>query len=339
MNIRPPLRPVFTVAAGPRVGFGHLMRARALARALDARSVAVVRGGSIAARVAASSGFDVVGNLDRALAHANVLVVDDPSPRHARRALAAGRRRQIATVAIHDLGVGVSNADLVVDASIGRRAGSRKRLLHDRPRVQRSFGKRLGLPTCVSGPSFFILDPAFRQRAPRVARHGASRVLIALGGGIHGAHLAGRLVDAIHSAVPGTRVRVAAGFCAGRTRATGRGSWVTCRNGLDRELSRCDVAVVGGGVTLYEACARGRAVVAVPVVAGQWPTVRAARAAGIALVGGGAGRSPAEVATEVAALINNPSRRRELGRTARRVVDGGGALRVAKRIRQLVRNS
>ena len=46
----------FHVAAGPRVGFGHLMRARALARCLDMDVTVSVRGGRAAARAARAIG-------------------------------------------------------------------------------------------------------------------------------------------------------------------------------------------------------------------------------------------------------------------------------------------
>ena len=54
-----------------------------------------------------------------------------------------------------------------------------------------------------------------------------------------------------------------------------RGSPGSARHGLHDELARAGVAVVGGGVSLYEACAHGVAAVGVPVVAAQRPTVAA----------------------------------------------------------------
>ena len=70
---------------------------------------------------------------------------------------------------------------------------------------------------------------------------------------------------------------------------------------MSADLAACDVAVVAGGVTLYEACAVGVPVVALAVVAAQRPAIAdfAVRGAAIdagALMdpsrSGGAGRRP-----------------------------------------------
>ena len=94
------------------------------------------------------------------------------------------------------------------------------------------------------------------------------------------------------------------------------------------------MAVVGGGVSLYEACARGVAVVAVPVVVPQRPTVR-----GFVALHAARGRWAAldadSVAREVVHLLWRPDVRTQLGSTGRRLVDGRGALRVADAVRQL----
>jgi spore coat polysaccharide biosynthesis predicted glycosyltransferase SpsG len=105
-------------------------------------------------------------------------------------------------------------------------------------------------------------------------------------------------------------------------------------DGLRRELTRCDVAVVGGGLSLYEACAAGVAAVALPVVRDQAPTVR-----GFGLRGGCvplAHRVPAiTVAARVAQLLVDGRRRGRLGRIGRLLVDGRGALRIASEVRKL----
>jgi hypothetical protein len=182
-------------------------------------------------------------------------------------------------------------------------------------------------------------------------------VLIALGGGPRAA-LAYAIACGVRHQMPWARVRIAAGFApacsadrhlrdprstraARSIRQTGsapvrdRIAWTGPLDGLAGEMSACDVAVVGGGVSLYEACARGVAAVAVPVVVPQRPTVRgfvaqqAARGAwGDVDVDG--------VAREVVHLLRRPVERRLLAARARRLVDGRGAIRVAEAIRQLV---
>jgi spore coat polysaccharide biosynthesis predicted glycosyltransferase SpsG len=99
------------------------------------------------------------------------------------------------------------------------------------------------------------------------------------------------------------------------------------------------VAVVGGGVSLYEACARGVAAVAVPVVASQRPTVRGFVSAGAAL--GEAGQAPEveHVARDVVRLLRQRSLRAALIAQGRKLVDGQGAGRVAEAIRTAVARS
>jgi glycosyltransferase involved in cell wall biosynthesis len=111
--------------------------------------------------------------------------------------------------------------------------------------------------------------------------------------------------------------------------------WTGPLDGLARELAACDVAVVGGGVSLYEACARGVAAVGVPVVVPQRPTVRGFVTAGAAR-GDACGAPDAEqVARDVVTLLRQPATRRALAAQGRKLVDGRGASRVADAIRKL----
>jgi hypothetical protein len=170
-------------------------------------------------------------------------------------------------------------------------------------------------------------------------------VLIALGGGPRRTR-ALAIAEAIVARVPFARVRIAGGLAlsgapqAGRPSPVGRRlsppriTWTGPLDGLRPELTRCDVAVVAGGVSLYEACAAGVAAVAVPVVRAQTPTVR-----GFGLRGGCLALPQrvhaATVAERVAGLLTDERRRGRLGRIGRLLVDGRGALRVATEIRRL----
>jgi spore coat polysaccharide biosynthesis predicted glycosyltransferase SpsG len=121
---------------------------------------------------------------------------------------------------------------------------------------------------------------------------------------------------------------------------------VACPEGLAAALRDADVAVVAGGVSLYEACAVGTAAVATAVVPAQRPCIEAFVRAGAILDGGHVGRAPAIAATRVARavarLVGDAGARRSLTANARRLVDGGGAARVAKhivRVRQSIRRT
>jgi glycosyltransferase involved in cell wall biosynthesis len=280
-----------------------------------------------------------------------VLIVDDPIAPDARRWIACARRAGCRVVTVHDLALGACEGDLVVDGSIVK-AARRPKGLQLRP-VDRAKGLQLrpsdarrpvaargcrpsGLPgDFLRGPRFALLDPAFASpvRAMRHAR--APRVLIALGGGPR-ARLGHAIAKAVVREMPWTSIRIAGGFAVGPASDRNRIVWTGPLNGLAGELAACDVAVVGGGVSLYEACARGVAAVGVPVVVPQRPTVRGFVAAGAAL--GDASRAPdaEQVARDVVKLLRQPALRAALGTQGRRLVDGCGAGRVAGAIRDLI---
>lgn len=313
------LRCVFRVAAGPRIGFGHLMRARTLARALGVVPLVSLRGGRAAAEGARAAGCTLVGAGADPLATADVLVVDDPSPEATEQWVARARARGLATVSVHDLGRGHSSADLVVDATAPypRRSGDARRTL--------------------LGTRYYLLDAS--RRPVRRSRQG-QRVLIALGGGAHVRRAARPLVEAIARRCPSADIAVAAGFGTTPPKPLPRGRWLVSRRGLAPRLAAADVAVVAGGVTLFEACALGRPVVGLAVVRPQRTAITSMARAGAVLDAGGPHMGPAtagRVARLVAGLVADPARGRALGTCAARLVDGRGAARVAAAVRALAR--
>lgn len=319
------LTPVlFRAAAGPRQGFGHLVRCTSLANAMCVPAQISVRGGEAAHHAARAMGCELVsGGPKTAIASSNcqVLVVDDPVVSDAQPWIHAARRAGRPVASVHDLGIGCLDSDLVIDGSVVRAPSLR---------------------TCAAellqGPDYAVLDPgllAWRQR--RTARRGTARVLIALGGGPH-ASLAAEIAEALVNADPDVQVRIAGGFIAGgrqQLRVMPRVCWVGRANGLGEELARADVAVVGGGVTLYEACALGTAAVAVPVVDAQRATIAGFVAKGAA---SGIVEGPVQasvVARMVLELVLDTARRSRLGRQGSRLVDGLGAMRAAAAVARL----
>jgi spore coat polysaccharide biosynthesis predicted glycosyltransferase SpsG len=314
----PDLRVLFRAPAGPRRGFGHLLRCRSLARALGVTPMVALRGTPATCRAARRLGVRVVkGDPVRALraVRPDVVVVDDPIAREGARWIGSARHLRVPVIGLHDLGIGCLDADLVVDGSVVTR------VRRDPRRV------RTGLRCAV-------LDPAFARLAPRSDRRAPS-VLIALGGGPR-LRRALAIAQAIVARVPTARVRIAGGLASpGWGEASVPGvAWTGPLDGLRLELTRCDVAVVAGGVSLYEACAAGVAAVALPVVREQAPTVR-----GFGLRGGclplPQSAQATTVAARVAGLLTDVRRRGRLGRIGRLLVDGRGALRVATEIRKL----
>lgn len=303
------LRILFRAPAGPRRGFGHLVRCRSLARALGVRPLVALRGGAKVDETALALGCDVVhGSAARLLTSLapDVLVVDDPVAADARKWIAAGRRAGCLVVSVHDLGLGCLDADLVIDGSVTMNARARR-------------------GTTLAGPEFALLDPSLVDQDES---RDAYSVLVALGGGPR-AELAIDIAEAIVDAVPQATVRVAGGFVSTPANTRRQITWVGPARSLHQEMARASVAVVGGGVSLYEACALGTPAVGVPVVAAQRPTVAAFVARGAAK---GATRQPVSarrVADECVSLLSDAAMRRHLARMGRRLIDGRGAFRAA----------
>ncbi len=311
---------VFQVAAGPRLGFGHLVRCRSLARALGVPPRVWVRGSAATRAAAGALGCDVLPTaLSLGDVAPSVLVVDDPSPVAAAAAVRRARACGVLACTIHDAGRTRVGADLVVDGSVGiapRRVGH----------------------TLLLGPAFAVLDPGVRarRRAWRASRR--RRVCIALGGGAQVFSLVPRLVEALARRAPGLHIRVARGFVARTGLPTLTvGQWLAPQR-LGAALAAADVAIVAGGVTAYEACAVGTPLVAVAVTPAQQPTVNALEQLGAA-VDGGLLRSRASairIAERAVQLLDAPAAQRRLSAAGRGLIDGDGASRVAAALRALV---
>jgi spore coat polysaccharide biosynthesis predicted glycosyltransferase SpsG len=300
------------------------VRCRSLARALGVRPLVALRGTSDAVHTALSLGCDVVrGPASKLIGslRPDVLVVDDPIAGDAKRWIDAARRAGCVVVSVHDLGLGCLDADLIVDGSVTRWPDS-------------------GRGELLTGTRYAVLDPAFSNRSEDAADGNTARapkarmpqVLIALGGGPR-TELAREIANVLVGRDPRVDVRIAGGFLAPSAPKEPNVTWVGPRRGLVHEFVRADVAVVGGGVSLYEACASGVASVGVPVVEAQRPTVAAFVKRGAALgVAEYEDVRPEAVATDALALLADAALRRRLARKGRQLVDGRGAFRVAAAI-------
>ena len=306
------LRVLFRVAAGPRRGFGHLVRSISLARAMGVRPLLCLRGPSQIEDTAIALGADVLtdgvpGSI--AVLRPDVVVVDDPLAGAARRWVAAARRAGAIVVTIHDLGLGFAAGDVVIDGSVTRQVSARSARM------------------ALTGARYAILDPMLPRPPRRRPADKARRVLVALGGGPR-REIARAIAEAIARADPDAEIRVAGGFSIAPPAAARNITWLAPVRGLGDELSRATVAVVGGGVSLYEACAVGVPTIGLPVVAAQAPTVHAFARRGAAL-GMPLKADGEQTAAQVIALLDDPRRRALLRRRSMKLVDGQGAARAA----------
>lgn len=306
------IRALFRLAAGARLGFGHLVRGRALARALEiAQPHVSLRGANIAHDTAERFGMRLVeGSPLEAIrdSKADVLIIDDPSRAAALRWRKAARSLGVPVASVHDLGTAFCGADLTVDGSIVPPPSKPRGLL--------------------AGSAYAILDPSVA--AARDQTRDPNTILIALGGGPR-AGIALELAGALRSSRPELRVRIATGF-AGQARQVRSG--IRClgpRDGLADELARCAVAITGGGVSLYEAAALDTPAVAWPVVKAQHTTVKAFHRRGMALA---VMPGPQRVSRAIEAVHTQLSILSQRRTSA--TIDGRGAHRVADAIRALV---
>lgn len=316
--MEPTLRILFRTTAGPRRGYGHLVRCLSLARALHVRPLLSLRGAARVSDTALALGGDVLRDDSfRTLAalRPDIVVIDDPIAAAARRWAAAARRIGALVVTIHDLGLGAREGDLVIDGSITRARRGRA-------------GRRAAL-----GPRYAVIDPGIA--ATRRQQDGPPHVVVALGGGPR-VRLARAIAEIVATTHPTATVLVAGGFGTTPPSTSSRVSWGGGREPLAAHLARADVAVVGGGVSLYEACALGIPTVSVPVVSGQLPTVRAfaRRGASLAVPFPPA---PARTAARTLELLDDAHRRRRMSARSRALVDGYGARRAAAAVLSLVR--
>ena len=249
----------------------------------------------------------------------DVLVVDDPSINAVRSWVRRARRVGVPVATIHDLGIAAIDSDLVIDGSVHTPRG-----------VKGHCGTLRGLP-------YMILDPGVRAMRQKLTRAVPRRILVVLGGGSR-LTASARLVRMIAARMRDVEIRVAAGFSGGRrVPALAIGTWIHARDGLAKELASASVAVLAGGVTLYEACALGVPSVAIALNRAQHVTIRALARRGATVDAGvvTGDKALTRVAREVERLVVDAAARRQMAMAGRRLIDARGAARVAARLRHL----
>src|SRR5262245_21157948 len=119
------LRVVFRVAAGPGIGYGHLVRCGVLARVLDSPMQVALRAEGGADRAAERLGWTLLANDRSAIrdTRADLVVIDDPSREHAAPWVDMARRAGVPVASIHDLGIGRLASDLSIDGSLALMPG------------------------------------------------------------------------------------------------------------------------------------------------------------------------------------------------------------------------
>ncbi len=314
-------RVTFRVDGRPEAGGGHMRRCLALARALKPRAeVAFVPAPDTAPYWADVLAREGIGSVRSAAA--DVAVLDGYE--FGTNEVDEWRRCAGRVIMIEDLGRALAGVDLYVSPA------------NPPPEVGRT----------LAGPRYALLDPGYAVPVAPRPQGGVAHVLVACGMR-DSADLTGVYLDALAmvSELRDAQVTVVVGGDAPHresvaAKAARQGARLFA--GLDdlRPLyDESDLVLGAGGVSLFERMARGRASVTLFAADNQAPAAEAMVQVGATSVPGRAGAVTVEmVASAIRSLAGDGIARREMGRAARRMVDGRGAERVAVEIHALAQD-
>lgn len=183
------------------------------------------------------------------------------------------------------------------------------------------------------GPKFHPLRKEYnKQPAPSVGLRPVRNALVVLGATVN-SELLGAMVKAVRKAVPSARLRVVTGpYKTGPVAAQDdRVSVYSSPPDMRKLIEKCDIAVSGGGQTLYELAYMGIPTVAVQMAENQHGNMVGLMDAGVILSAGKVGSPslPRRLTKTLKALAINPRERLRMSQQGRRLVDGQGARRVA----------
>lgn len=324
------MKAVIQAAAGPAAGLGHVRRCLALAGALREaggdvafRLESVIGGASEASRLVGDAGFPStpVSARDLRLPSADVLVVDTYD---ADRAFVANARACVpVVVAIEDLPDRDLPADIVV--AVGSDAGQ------DRLRYPEA-------TECLFGFPFALLDAEFAEPPP-FRRLAIERVLITLGGA-DPRNATPMCMQWVAECLPHASQDVVIGPLFQDTRDIEmRAGALPCvslrRSPSDRRglMLGADVAIAGGGQTVVELAACATPTMAIALFDNQVRQLAAlSRHGGALWVGGWDDPDVGDRVRAALTKLADPEARAAIGRTARQLIDGRGARRVAETI-------
>lgn len=329
-------RIAFVTEGGPEVGLGHLSRCAALARAASAggaRASFLVPDDAEVAPLLRDVGAEIL-RLPWAIEPARALrtlsgltpdaiVVDSYA---ASPDFLASLRAVAQVVAVDDL----ADRPLPVDVVVNGGAGAEGLPYGHRPDT-----------VFLLGPLYALLNPSYAAAPVRASSGPVRRVLICLGGGRQAAAtlaalaavdrvLSGCLVDVAAGPFGAGAGEVAAAALAARNRVVIHGD----RFGLRDLMLEADLAISGAGVTLCELAATATPTVAIALAENQRPNFHAFARAGAALAAGAAGEPGLSAGIEagIRSLAEDAALRAAMGARGRALVDGQGAIRVARAI-------
>jgi len=340
--MRDVLRVLFHTKGGRTIGFGHLRRCLSLAQMLRHLGVtslfmvgeeraaldAVAFAGFEAIPVPVESGGAGVAAVSR-IRQSQAIVVDSYSV--GRDDLLALRADEGVIVVIDDLADRDLPVDLVVNGAVN---------------AERFPYRRLGSTTYLLGAAYALLRPEFAEEPRRNIVDRPRRVLITVGGS-DARNLTLQLMRWTEAALPAVELIVIIGpFFDNveplKTYAKDRPSRVRLHvepSDIRSLMIEADLAICGGGQTLYELAATGTPAIAMQTAANQMRNIEGLASAGTMWFAGTAGEPDigSRITRMLGELASSPKVRAAMCCRGRTVVDGRGAYRVAEAIARRVR--
>ncbi len=335
----------FRTTASKRIGFGHLRRCLTLAGELRARvgTASQIRfwidGDASALAVVEIRGFEaqlVVGpepTTTAGLIRATKIetVIADSYDIQS-EAFSAWRPLLRGLVALDDLGDRFLDVDVVVNGS---------------PHAARLRYRTGSGSTLFLGPQFALLTSSYRTLPLHSAQSEVSRVLVTLGGADPRGSTA-KIVEAVRRALPAVHLDVVVGPLFGPMPDLDQAAKQDpVRLRVHRELddlsalmAEADLAVSGGGQTLYELAASGVPTVAICLADNQKDNIAALSMISLLSVGSleaASANSFLPVEQVCRRLATDQTLRANMSHTGQALIDGGGAERIADMILKLGR--
>lgn len=328
---RQPKRVLFAVDDAAAHGLGHVARSTALAHGLVKEGVECVflssgapsaearlqRVGAVSVR-RRSADLDPAEILDAARGHDCSGVVID-SYGFSQNDLGRLDMDGLTLLVIDDLARHAFSADVVVNGAV-----------HAPQLPYRSTNAET---VFLLGPAHALLRDEFENAPPRATASRCSRILVTLGGGAT-AEATREVVKCLDDVAARFDVTLVIGpMTEWDGMEDGRH---TIRTVVDPPSMRvlmqeADLAIAGGGQTLYELAAMGTPAIALELAGNQAGSVRGLAAAGVIRSAGEWGRSGTRrtISALVGELAAAPDARSAMSAAGQRLVDGRGAARVA----------
>ena len=242
----------------------------------------------------------------------------------------AARTKTTSLMVIDDLADREHEADILLDANLGRRNEDYLALVPDSCRI-------------LTGPKFALLRPQFgQQRAAAIANRvdRKNRNVLVFMGGIDLSDATSQIMRLIMNIKPHgiERFKIVMGESApalDKVKAMARGMPIPCDvlvnvKDMDRLMSEADVAIGAVGITNWERCSLGLPSLLLTIAENQIPAARAMAEAGAAIYLGDIS-DPSWKASFQGALeaISAQAVLSDLSSRSAAICDGDGALRVA----------